>query len=99
MEGLKVIEEAVTNRVDIKEPAVVAMVVEIMEVVMDTKEAMQGIRAIMEEDTKTKEDTNLKIEDILINMITEVKVTAIIVGNIIDIEVCKELDGKEGTNH
>ena len=84
---------------DIKEPAVVAMVVEIMEVVMDTKEAMQGIRAIMEEDTKTKEDTNLKIEDILINMITEVKVTAIIVGNIIDIEVCKELDGKEGTNH
>ena len=89
----------VTNRVDIKEPAVVAMVVEIMEVVMDTMEAMQGIRAIMEEDTKTKEDTNLKIEDILISMITEVKVTAIIVGNIIDIEVCKELDGKEGTNH
>ena len=84
---------------DIKEPAVVAMVVEIMEVVMDTKEAMQGIRAIMEEDTKTKEDTNLKIEDILISTITEVKVTAIIVGNIIDIEVCKELDGKEGTNH
>ena len=63
----------------------VAMVVEIMEVVMDTKEAMQGIRAIMVEATKTKEDTNLKIEDIRINMITEVKVIGIIMCNIIGI--------------
>ena len=80
--------------VDIKEPVVVVMVE-----VMDTKEAVQDIKAILEEATKTKEDTNLKIEDIRINMTTEVKVIGIIVGSMIDIEVYKELDGKEGTNH
>ena len=85
--------EEVTNMVDIKETVVVAM-----EVVMDTKEAMQGIKEIMEAAIKIKEDTNLTIEVIRINMITEVKVIGIIVGNIIDIEVCKELDGREGTN-
>ena len=82
-----------TNMVDIKEPVVVAM-----EGVMGTKEAMQGIKAIMEAAIKIKEDTNLKIEVIRINMITEVRVIVIIVGNKIDIEVCKELDGREGTN-
>ena len=70
--------------VNIKAPAVVAMVVEIVEVVMDTKEAIQGISTIMVEATKTKVDTNLKIEDMRINMITEVKVMGLIVGNIID---------------
>ena len=66
--------------------------------VMDTKEEVEDIKETIVEAIKIKEDTNLKIEDIQINMIIEGKAIETIADRIIDIGVCKEPDGSEGTN-
>ena len=78
-------------------------VVEIMEVtkmeeVMGTMEAVVGIRVIMEVVIKTKEGIIQEIEVIMIIMIIEVKVDKTIVSSKIDIEGCKEPDGREEIN-
>ena len=102
-EDSKVIEvREGTNTVAIKEVVVavgteVEAMVGIKEAVaMVTKEATVGTRIIMQEDTKTEIIVNQK--GIQINMIIEVKEVVTIVGNKIDIEVYKVLDGKEETN-
>ena len=102
-EDSKVIEVGEdTNTVAIKEVVVAvgteveAMVGIKVAVAMGTKEAIVGTKIIMQEDTKTEIIVNQKGTQI--NMIIEVKEVVTIVGNKIDIEVYKELDGKEETN-
>ena len=90
-----------TNMVVIKEGVVVGSEVEAMVgikvvEVMDTKEAIVGTREIMGEATKTEimirqKDPIWRTEDTQINIIIEVKVAVIIMGNKIDIEVYREL--------
>ena len=96
-----------TNMVVIKEGVVVGSEVEAMldikaVEVMDTKEAIVGTREIMGEATKTEtmirqKDPIRRTEDTQINMIIGVKVVVTIMGNKIDIEVYRELDGREET--
>ena len=69
-----------------------------MEEAMGTMEAVVGIRVIMEVVIKTKEGIIQEMEVIMIIMKIEVKVDKTIVGSKIDIEECKEPDGREEIN-